>query len=435
MSTDKDQSGRFQFFPATHIAGVAAIALLLLIVLVWPSDEKQEPHQQRLTFNLPESEPENATQSGSASATATQSQARRGSDQVRPGDSLSVLFSRNNLSARDVIDIASSVSKDVIKLRPGQQLNWTTSNDGKIQSMDIILSPLALNRITRLPEGGFKNQLVEKTAQRYPKYAHVTINTSLFYDGNKAGVPEQILIRLAGIFAWDIDFALDIRTGDSFTLVYEEIFLNGEKIGNGDILATRFVNRGRTYTAVRYVDRKGEANYFTPAGLSMRKEFLRNPIDFARISSRFNLRRKHPVLNRIRAHKGTDYAAVTGTPIKSAGDGKVIFAGRRGGYGNTVIIQHGTRYQTLYAHMNGFHRSVRRGRKVRQGQVIGYVGTTGLSTGPHLHYEFRVDGVHRDSLKVKLPKAKSILSSEKSRFLKQAKEMAAILDNVAVSTH
>lgn len=429
MSTDKDQSGLLQFFPVTHIAGVSAVIIGLALVFAWPSSDADFQHQQRLTFSLPDPAPDKDDGSTPGS---TGTSARSG-DRVRSGDSLSVLFSRNNLSARDVIEIASSVPKEVIKLRPGQELNWVKTRDGHVQEMDIVLSPLALHRITRKAEGGFSHQLIEKTAQRYPQYASATINTSLFYDGNKAGVPEQVLIRLAGIFGWDIDFALDIRTGDSFSLVYEEIWLNGEKIGNGDILAARFVSRGNTYTAVRYVDGKGDANYFTPTGLSMRKEFLRNPIDFARISSRFNLRRKHPVLNRIRAHKGTDYAAVTGTPIKSAGDGKVIFAGRKGGYGNVVIIQHGSRYQTLYAHMNGFHRSIRRGRKVRQGQVIGYVGSTGLATGPHLHYEFRVDGVHRDSLRVKLPKAKSIPSSEKSRFLKQARQMTAILDNVAVS--
>ena len=164
----------------------------------------------------------------------------------------------------------------------------------------------------------------------------------------------------------------------------------------------------------------------------MRKEFLRNPIDFARISSRFNLGRKHPVLNTIRAHKGTDYAAATGTPIKAAGDGKIIFAGRKGGYGNVVIIQHGTRYQTLYAHMNSFHRSVRKGRSVKQGQIIGYVGSTGLATGPHLHYEFRVDGVHRDSLRVKLPKAQSISAVEKPAFLQRSRAMLTWLDGYRV---
>jgi len=180
---------------------------------------------------------------------------------------------------------------------------------------------------------------------------------------------------------------------------------------------------------VRYEDKNGDANYYTPEGQSMRKAFLRNPIDFARISSRFNLNRKHPVLNTLRAHRGTDYAAPTGTPIKAAGDGKVVFAGRKGGFGNCVIIQHGSRYQTLYAHMSKFNRSARVGRSIKQGQVIGYVGSTGLATGPHLHYEFRVDGVHRDSLRVKLPKADSIPSQEKATFRQKSQSMVSWLNS------
>merc|ERR1712000_129989 len=215
----------------------------------------------------------------------------------------------------------------------------------------------------------------------------------------------------------------------------DEIFLDGEKIGDGNILIARFNNNGRELTAVRYEDSDGNANYYAPDGRSMRKEFLRNPMDVFRISSRFNPGRKHPVLNTIRAHKGTDYAAPTGTPIKAAGDGKIIFAGRKGGYGNCVIIQHGSRYQTLYAHMSRFNSSARTGRSVKQGQVIGYVGMTGLATGPHLHYEFRVDGVHRDSLRVELPKAKSISSSEKDSFMRKSKAMVNWLSSYSENTN
>ncbi len=419
-----DQPEPLHYFPVTHIAGVSFVVILLLMVTLWPSSDSGNLYQERRQLTLPEPALD-------AAAPDIKQPIRVLSDTVQPGDSLSVLFGRNNLSARDVINIAASVPKDAIKLRPGQTLQWTKTWDGHIQQLDIVISPLASHRITRSSSGNIAYTLVEKDAQRFPQYASAVINTSLFYDGGKAGVPQEVMINLAGIFGWDVDFALDIRTGDSFSLVYEEIYLEGEKIGNGDILAARFVNRGKSFTAIRFVDKEGNANYYTPKGLSMRKEFLRNPIDFARISSRFNLRRKHPVLNKIRAHKGTDYAAARGTPIKSAGDGKVIFAGRKGGYGNVIIIQHGTRYQTLYAHMNNFHRSIRRGRKVKQGQIIGYVGSTGLATGPHLHYEFRVDGVHRDSLRVKLPKAKSLPSRERPRFMKQSQHMTNILDSMA----
>lgn len=260
-------------------------------------------------------------------------------------------------------------------------------------------------------------------ADRRPKFAHVTIASSLFLDGAKEDIPQSTLIELAGLFGWDIDFALDIRQGDEFSLIYEELFLEGQRIGFGNILIANFINRGRELTAIRYEDQKGEAQYYDPSGHSMRKEFLRNPIDFARISSRFNLRRKHPVLNKFRAHKGTDYAAATGTPIKSTGDGKVIFAGRKGGFGNCVIIQHGSRYQTLYAHLSKFNRKARKGRRVKQGQVIGYVGSTGLATGPHLHFEFRVDGVHRDSLRIKLPKSRSIQKDQRKAYRAEAERM------------
>ena len=216
-------------------------------------------------------------------------------------------------------------------------------------------------------------------------------------------------MELANIFGWDIDFALDIRAGDHFTVIYEERFLNGEKIGNGPILAAEFVNQGRSYKAIRYSDAGNRSDYYSPTGLSMRKAFLRTPVDFRRISSRFG-KRKHPILNRMRMHTGVDYAASRGTPIRAAGDGKVIHKGRKGGYGRTVIIQHGGRYSTLYAHMNSYRRGVYTGKRVKQGQIIGYVGSSGRATGPHLHYEFRVNGVHRNPLTVKLPSAKPINS-------------------------
>ncbi|MDO6680975.1 peptidoglycan DD-metalloendopeptidase family protein [Oceanobacter sp. 5_MG-2023] len=414
------EPSRFQYFPATHLAGVIIASILILLILLWPSGNARQVTSLKVA--LPE-----------ATIQAAEPEVKWEQDKVKSGDSLSTLFSRNNLSAADVVTIASKVPKEAIQLYPGQEVRWERNWDGRVKALEIPLSPLARHRIDRADDGAVNYQLIERDAEYIPHFASATINNSLFLDGERAGVPEKILIELAGIFGWDIDFALDIRTGDHFSLIYEDVFLDGKQIGNGDILAARFVNQGREITAIRYEDKDGNANYYTPEGLSMRKEFLRNPIDFARISSRFNLGRRHPVLNTIRAHKGTDYAAATGTPIKAAGDGKIIFAGRKGGYGNVVILQHGTRYQTLYAHMNSFHRSVRRGRSVKQGQIIGYVGSTGLATGPHLHYEFRVDGVHRDSLRVKLPKAQSIAAADKPAFLKKAHAMLTWLDGYRVS--
>jgi murein DD-endopeptidase MepM/ murein hydrolase activator NlpD len=237
-------------------------------------------------------------------------------------------------------------------------------------------------------------------------------------------------MELAGIFGWDIDFALDIRKGDQFTVLYEELYLDGERIGNGDILAAEFINQGRRYQAVRYTDAGGKTDFYSLDGKSMRKAFLRTPVEFSRISSGFSLGRKHPILNKIRAHKGVDYAAATGTPIKATSNGKIVHRGKKGGYGNTIIIQHGTKYSTLYAHMSKFRGGLKTGSHVKQGQVIGYIGSSGLATGPHLHYEFRVDGVHRDPLKVKLPGSEPLDSKYLADFSRKAESLLAQLDLV-----
>ncbi len=235
-------------------------------------------------------------------------------------------------------------------------------------------------------------------------------------------------MELANIFGWDIDFALEIRAGDQFTVVYQEDYLDGRKLRDGPILAAEFVNQGRTYRAVRYVDKNGHADYFTPDGKSVRKAFLRTPVKIARISSRFNLRRKHPILNRIRAHKGVDYAAPKGTPIRASGDGRISYRGRKGGYGKTVIIEHGGGISTLYGHMSRYARKKRTGTRVKQGDIIGYIGKTGLASGNHLHYEFRVNGVHRNPLTVKLPAAKPIARNLKADFERQIQPLIAQLD-------
>ena len=416
--------GQLEYFPLRHLIG-AGLGILLIVVLMLLPDSGDTTKEQTFVIDLPE--PTESDVSPPLPALDWES------TKVKSGDSLSVLFSRENLSAVDVIDIAAAVPRDVINLKVGQEVRWVRTADNRISQLEIILSPLARHAITREGDGTLAYELLERTADYIPRFATATIDNSLYYDGSQAGVPDQVLYQLAAIFGWDIDFALDIRKGDSFSLIFEEIQLDGEQIGYGDILIAQFNNRDRELAAVRYVDSEGNANYFTPEGTSMRKAFLRNPIDYFRISSRFNPNRRHPILNTIRAHRGTDYAAPTGTPIKAAGDGKVTFAGRNGGYGNVVVIQHGQRYQTKYAHMSKFGRGIRVGRYVKQGQIIGYVGTTGASTGPHLHYEFLVDGVHRDSLRVKLPKAESIKSSEKTAFLKESDKLTGWLSDFSAS--
>ena len=240
-------------------------------------------------------------------------------------------------------------------------------------------------------------------------HAAGVIDSSLFMAAQEAGISQNVIMELANVVGWDIDFALDIRKGDSFTVLYEELYRNGEKISDGDILAAEFINDGKAYRAVRYTNpQTNVSEYFTPDGKSMRKAFLRTPVNFARISSRFSTGRYHPVLHKVRAHKGVDYAAKSGTPIYAAGDGKVIFKGNKGGYGKTMIIQHGSKYTTLYAHLKTYNRKLKNGSRVKQGQTIAYVGKSGLATGPHLHYEFRVNGVHRNPLTVKLPASQPV---------------------------
>jgi len=324
---------------------------------------------------------------------------------VKSGDSLSKLFKRANLKPQQLDEVMKSgeAAKKLTRIFPKDTIRVLTDEQGKLQALHYEIDPETYIMVERdndeLIAREHKHVIETRVA-----HAEGIIDSSLFLAANEANISENVIMELAGIFGWDIDFALDIRKGDSFKLLYEEIYRNGEKIKDGEILAAEFINDGDIYRAVRYTNPEtSRSEYYTPEGKSMRKEFLRTPVNFARISSRFTTKRYHPVLHKVRSHKGVDYAAKTGTPIRAAGDGKVIFKGKKGGYGRVVIIQHGSKYTTLYAHLNSYNKKIRVGKKVKQGQTIAYVGKSGLATGPHLHYEFRVNGVHRNPLTVKLP--------------------------------
>jgi murein DD-endopeptidase MepM/ murein hydrolase activator NlpD len=269
-------------------------------------------------------------------------------------------------------------------------------------------------------ESEFSAEIINRPIEVRRKLAFGKIDTSLFESAAAAGLPDRLIMNLAGIFAWDVDFVLDIRRGDQYYILFEEIYQDGQYVSDGDIVAAEFDNDGRSFQAIRFVDAGGRSDYYTPDGLSVRKAFVRAPLDFSRISSSFNPRRRHPILNTIRAHRGVDYSAPSGTPIKAAGDGKIIFRGVKGGYGNAVIVQHGGNITTLYAHMSRYNNSSRVGRRVTQGQTIGYVGKTGLATAPHLHYEYRLNGVHRNPRTVKLPQADPIRKEYRADFLAAA---------------
>jgi murein DD-endopeptidase MepM/ murein hydrolase activator NlpD len=325
---------------------------------------------------------------------------------VQTGDSLARIFSKQGIPPRQLHDIVASggVAKKLTRIYPGQKLRMRTTPEDGLLELFYEIDALSQVQITRT-ESGYQPQLIEREPERRAKRASAEIKNSLFLAAQQANLPENITMELAGIFGWDIDFALDIRRGDQFSVLYEDLYLDGERIGTGNILAAEFINDDKQYQAVRYTDKQGRTDYYTADGRSMRKTFLRTPVEFSRISSRFSLGRKHPILNRIRAHKGVDYAAPRGTPVKATGAGKIVLRGKKGGYGKTVVIQHGSRYSTLYAHLNSYARGLKNGSRVQQGQIVGYIGSTGLATGPHLHYEFLVNGVHRNPLKVKLPDA------------------------------
>lgn len=346
---------------------------------------------------------------------------------IKSGDNLAKIFKQKNLSANTLHKIihANTKNNTLKNIKPGQRIRFLQDNQQNFVALEYVIDRVKTLNI-RANDTGFHSSLDEKPVKISHLTAAGTINNSLFYDAKQAGLSDRTIMQLANIFGWDIDFAQNLRQGDSFSLLYEAKYIDGQRIENGQILAAEFTNRGETFQAVRFVDNEGHAEYFSPAGKSMRKTFLRNPIDFARVSSHFNLRRKHPVLNRIRAHKGVDYAASTGTPIKSTGDGRIVYRSRKGGYGRVVIIQHGQKYSSLYAHMSKYGR-YKKGSYVKQGQVIGYVGKSGLATGPHLHYEFRINGVHRNPLTAKFPSAKPINKKLLAKFKQQAGPLLAQL--------
>ncbi|TYL48622.1 peptidoglycan DD-metalloendopeptidase family protein [Marinomonas sp. IMCC 4694] len=350
--------------------------------------------------------------------------------EIKTGDSLSRVLANEGVSPQDIykVSLADKKQNSLLQMRPGQTLTFVIND----VSNELTQLTYVINRLESITFERSNNTFIRDEHFRTPDiaqtYKEAEINNSLFVDGLKSGIEQPLLIELANIFGWDIDFALDIRKGDSLSVLYEEKFLDGEKIGHGNIIAAQFINNGRTYQAIRFQTDKS-TSYYTPDGLAMRKAFIRTPVDFTRISSKFNPNRLHPIFKTSRPHRGVDYAAASGTPVKAAGDGKISFAGKQNGYGNVVIIDHGRGYQTLYAHLKGFARGTKRGARVQQGKVIAYVGQTGWATGPHLHYEFRINGTHKNPVTVKLPNDAPMPKSDLQKYLPYAKQVATTLAN------
>ena len=353
---------------------------------------------------------------------------------IKNGDSLDKLFGRHALSRGDLATLLTlpDAKEALTLLMPGDEI--LVRHDGaSVLGLTRALDEVRTLHVTR-NDDGFATRIETRPVEVRIQRASATIRSSLFLAAKEAGISDTLAMNLAGIFAWDIDFVLDIRKGDSFSVIYEEIWQDGRRLRDGNILAARFVNDGEAFEAVRYTDPDDNPGYFTADGVNVKKAFLRAPIKFTpRVTSNFNPRRMHPVHKRVRPHRGVDYGAPTGTPILAAGDGKVIFRGRKGGYGNTVILQHGGNITTLYAHMSKFNRKVRSGSRVRQGQVIGYVGATGTVTARHLHYEYRVNGVHRNPRTVALPKARPIPKKFAADFRDATRALLSQLDVVSRS--
>ena len=355
---------------------------------------------------------------------------------IQPGDTISSILApyMSMPSGIHALLNQSPDAKRLVRIRAGESIEIQTDNENRLLALRYAIDNTHALHVQRIDDE-YTVRIEAMPLERRIENSSGVIETSLFASAQAAGLSDATTLELARIFGWDIDFALDLRPGDRYSVVYEKTYHEGQAIGQPKILAAEFINDGTVYRAVYYHNRNVGGDYYTPDGKLMRKTFFRTPVDFSRISSTFSTGRRHPVLNRIRAHRGVDYAAATGTPIKATANGVVAAMSNRGGYGRTIVLQHGKRYTTLYAHLSRFAQGMRAGSKVRQGDVIGYVGQTGLATGPHLHYEFRVDGIHRNPLTVKVAAASEAISSaDRNAFQQIAQAAVAQLDHLRTQT-
>lgn len=430
-------------FPKTHLVLVAVIGLGLASFVVAKfrddaTDDRfstdtvlSEIPEQPLAGPIPESE---ATAlplvAEIAPEPAPEPMLREMVHEVRPGDSTARIFTSLEIPQRELklLERTKPHGERLADIHPGHTFTFTVNGNNEI--IKLTYAPSRLEKLAFERAGdGFIGREVQRDPEIQTAYKHATIDSSLFVASQRAGLDDSLTMRLAQIFQWDIDFVLDIRKGDEFYVLFEERYLDNEFIGYGEILAAEFINQKDSYRAVRYVTESGKSGYFNPEGRNMRKAFLRAPVEFSRISSNFNLRRKHPLYKRTMPHRGIDYAAPTGTPILASGDGRIQSASKSDANGNYIVLQHGEEFTTKYLHLSRFARGVRAGSRVEQGQIIGYVGSTGWATGPHLHYEFLVNGVHQNPRTVKLPDARPISEDEIPRFASTTTEYFGRLED------
>ncbi len=423
----------------TTLLGGAALSVVLVGLVVLPVFAgviRPDPiaRQLQLPLELP---PASETLSvATAPVSALESDLYLGSDTedgwqvvtVRRNETLGNIFSRLGLSATSMhrlLDASESV-RALIQIHPGDQIAFRIPKAGQLTALQFDRSETE-RVLVEIDGANVNERTIQRALERRTQYGSAVISSSLFGAGEAAGLSDTQVMRLAEVFNYDIDFAQDLRNGDRFAVVYESIYRDGVRLRDGDVIAAIFVNQGKRYEAFRFTDSSGRSDFYRADGRSLRKAFIRTPVEFTRISSRFSSARKHPILGRMRAHKGVDYAAPTGTPVRAAGSGTVRSMGNQSGYGRTIELQHGNQVTTLYAHLSRFAKGLSKGAKVQQGEVIGYVGMSGLATGPHLHYEFRVGGVHRDPLSVDLPVSEPLSGSELAAFHHARKQYATAL--------
>ena len=334
--------------------------------------------------------------------------------EVEDGENLSIIFENFGVPLNTAYKIFRLDSKNIVtNIKPGEKMRFEYSGEN-LTSIEIIKDRINSILISLNPEIVFKN--ITKSIELVESYKGGTIQSSFYEAALDADIPEAIIMDFAYIYGWDVDFVFDIREGDEFHVIYETPYSEGEKVKNGDIVLAKFINKGKTYYANRFFTSKSKKEYFDEEGNNMQKAFLRAPLDFAYISSHFNPNRMHPVLHKIRAHNGVDYAAKRGSPIRTTGDGVVSFVGQRNGCGKEIVIKHSNEYSTRYCHLENFSKGLKKGKKVLQGETIGFVGSSGLATGPHLHYEFKIGDKRIDPIKVKLPSAEPVPQNLKLSF-------------------
>ncbi|MFT6086862.1 MAG: murein DD-endopeptidase MepM/ murein hydrolase activator NlpD [Glaciecola sp.] len=414
--------------PKPHRWTLACVALVLVSLILFPFDSVKASKNIEIKQLLPGIKYElhlPALADVAVSAASEDDIDNWQTYKVKSGDTLAKIFSQVGLTARDTYDVskAGDLAKNLINIKPNDLLYLHVDDSNQFVSLRYPLSKTETLAVEKNADGGFVSDVSVKQVETLHSFAQGEIRSSFWNAGTESGLTDNQIMRLAGIFGWDIDFAQEIREGDSFNVIFEKQYIDGEFIGFGDIVAAEFKNQGEVFQAVKYDD----GNFYTPDGKSMRKSFLRAPVSFKYISSSFKKSRFHPVQKRWKAHRGVDYAGKVGTPVMAAGDGKVIKSAYDKYNGHHVFVQHGERYTTKYLHFT--KRAVKYGDIVKQGQTIGYLGSTGLASGPHLHYEFLVNGVHRNPRTVKLPQANPIAKEHAQAFKLIAQKRVEQLNN------